>query len=143
MMRTPSSQRKLRQRTRSGRLTLASPISSVLNTRLTKRPVKVVQHDKSLPNSKPSALARAERIKTREGAKEAAAKARKETVRVATAHMPLADLLDEEYEAEGEGLLRQTPDRRLFTPTSAGGSERVLSRDVNLWTYSSEYLSWF
>ena len=143
MCKTPSSQRKLRQRTRSGSLTLSSPISRTLNDKLTRRPVQVVQHDRSLPNSKPSTVSlrdarQTSRINARERAPAPAAVVQEvidlaDSPIVAPVVVNLADIMQE---AAGEDAfdeaLCMTPERPACTPST--GSEPV----QNLWSYSSD-----
>lgn len=143
----PFSQRKLRQRTRSGTLTLSSPISKALNDKLTRQPVRVGVHHRSLPNSKPMTVSRDARANARSNARNRAPKPDGVRGVIDLANGPImapvvANLADQVEEADGEetfdGALRMTPRQPLFTPTSAG-SERSDARDQNLGSYSSDY----
>ena len=127
----PSSQRKLRQRTRSGTLTLSSPISKALSDKLTRQPVRVCVHNRSLPNSKPTTVSRDTRATaTRSNARSRGPKPDGVREVIDLAESPImapvvVNLAHQMEEADGEETFarRMTPEQPLFTPTSAG-SER-------------------
>ena len=136
-MDSPSTQRTLCQRTRSGKLSLGVPISKKHDVKLTGKSVTVEKHQRSLPNSTPALISpRADRAKARESARvDTAARNPKPRVPVWLPPIQIEDVEDDEedaFEADDFGPLRATPEHLVFTPTPPGQFHAVPN------TYSSD-----